>query len=239
MWTAYEYWAEQQRQQQEAAAKNDPNKNKIGGDKTTENPTTGPSGGSTGGSGSGTSTGPQGNGTPDVGDMVTYTGGYYYGDSYGGGGKGRRGVGKQVQITRINNGAPYPIHVYSKDSAYGWLKKEQLSGFDTGGYTGSWNTEDGRLALLHQKELVLNATDTENMLNAVNALRNITDSIGAMMLGRLANITAPGVGNVEDGTLEQNVHIDASFPNVTSSQEIENALNNLVNAATQHIHSKK
>ena len=236
---AYEYWAEQQRQQQEAAAKNDPNKNKIGGDKTTENPTTGPSGGSTGGSGSGTSTGPQGNGTPDIGDMVTYTGGYYYGDSYGGGGKGRRGVGKQVQITRINNGAPYPIHVYSKDSAYGWLKKEQLSGFDTGGYTGSWNTEDGRLALLHQKELVLNATDTENMLNAVNALRNITDSIGAMMLGRLANITAPGVGNIEDGTLEQNVHIDASFPNVTSSQEIENALNNLVNAATQHIHSKK
>lgn len=234
---AYEYWAEQQRQQQEAAAKNDPNKNKVGGDKTTENPTTGSTGGS--GTGSGTSSGPQGNGTPDVGDVVTYTGGYYYGDSYGGGGKGRRGVGKQVQITRINNGAPYPIHVYSKDSAYGWLKKEQLSGFDTGGYTGNWNTEDGRLALLHQKELVLNATDTENMLNAVNALRNITDSMGAMMLGRLANITAPGVGNIEDGTLEQNVHIDASFPNVTSSQEIENALNNLVNAATQHIHSKK
>lgn len=235
---AYEYWAEQQRQQQEAAAKNDPNKNKIGGDKTTENPTTGPSGGS-GTGGAGTNSGPQGNGTPDVGDTVTYTGGYYYGDSYGGGGKGRRGVGKQVQITRINNGAPYPIHVYSKDSAYGWLKKEQLSGFDTGGYTGAWSSADGKLALLHQKELVLNATDTENMLNAVNILRNITDSLGAMMLGRLANISAPGVGNIEDGTLEQNVHIDASFPNVQSSQEIENALNNLVNAATQHIHLKK
>lgn len=235
---AAKYWAEQQRQAQAEAAKKveaekKPDKvanNSVGG---------GGNSGSGAGGGSGSGTGPQGNGTPDVGDMVTYTGGYYYGDSYGGGGKGRRGVGKRVQVTRINNGAPYPIHVYSKDSAYGWLKKEQLSGFDTGGYTGSWNTEDGRLALLHQKELVLNATDTENMLNAVNALRNITDSMGAMMLGRLANITAPGVGNIEDGTLEQNVHIDASFPNVTSSQEIENALNNLVNAATQHIHSKK
>ena len=234
---AYEYWAEQQRQQQAAADKNDPNKNKIGGDKTSENPTTGSTGGG-GGTGGG-ATGPQGNGSPDVGDMVTYTGGYYYGDSYGGGGKGRRGVGKQVKITRINNGAPYPIHVYSTDSAYGWLKKEQLSGFDTGGYTGQWNDNNGRLALLHQKELVLNSVDTENMLNAVKALRNITDSMGAMMLSKLANISAPGVGGIEDGTLEQNVHIDASFPNVTSSQEIENALNNLVNAAAQHIHSKK
>lgn len=233
---AAKYWAEQQRQAQAEAAKKVEAEKKP--DKVANN-SVGGGGNSGSGAGGGSGSGPQGNGTPDVGDMVTYTGGYYYGDSYGGGGKGKRGVGKRVQVTRINNGAPYPIHVYSKDSAYGWLKKEQLSGFDTGGYTGSWNTKDGRLALLHQKELVLNATDTENMLNAVNALRNITDSMGAMMLGRLANITAPGVGNIEDGTLEQNVHIDASFPNVTSSQEIENALNNLVNAATQYIHSKK
>lgn len=236
---AYEYWAEQQRQAQVEAEKNVKADEKP--DKVANNTVGGGSGSGTGsgGSGSGTGTGPQGNGSPEVGDTVTYTGGYYYGDSYGGSGKGNRGVGKQVQITRINKGAPYPIHVYSKDSAYGWLKKEQLSGFDTGGYTGDWNSGDGRLALLHQKELVLNAADTENMLNAVNALRNLTDSMGAMMLGRLANISAPGVGNIEDGTLEQNVHIDASFPNVQSSQEIENALNNLVNAATQHIHLKK
>jgi hypothetical protein len=46
------------------------------------------------------------------------------------------------------------------------------SGFDTGGYTGAWGT-DGRLAMLHQKELVLNASDTENMLAAVDILREV------------------------------------------------------------------
>jgi hypothetical protein len=32
------------------------------------------------------------------------------------------------------------------------------------GYTGKWNSTDGKMAILHEKELVLNASDTENML---------------------------------------------------------------------------
>ena len=183
-------------------------------------------------------TGPQGNGSVDVGDTVTYTGGYYY-TSSGGGSKGKRGIGKQVRVTQIAPGAKYPIHVYSTDSAYGWLTKEQLSGYDTGGYTGEWDNS-GRLALLHQKELVLNATDTENMLAAVEIIRSITDSIGSGMLSRLASLNASAVGfnanNTE--TIEQNVHIEASFPNVKDSREIENALNNLVNTASQRVHTK-
>ena len=183
-------------------------------------------------------TGPQGNGNPDVGDVVTYTGGYYY-TSSNGGSKGKRGIGKQVRITQIANGAKYPIHVYSTDSAYGWLKKEQLSGYDTGGYTGEWDNS-GRLALLHQKELVLNATDTQNMLAAVEIIRSITDTIGSGMLSRLASLNASAVGfnasNAE--TIEQNVHIEASFPNVKDSREIEDALNNLVNTASQRVHTK-
>ena len=46
--------------------------------------------------------------------------------------------------------------------------------FDTGGYTGSWGP-DGRLAMLHQKEIILNAHDTENFLKAVNIVRDISD----------------------------------------------------------------
>jgi hypothetical protein len=42
--------------------------------------------------------------------------------------------------------------------------------FDTGGYTGSWGPE-GRLAMLHQKEIVLNAHDTENILSIVDMVR--------------------------------------------------------------------
>jgi hypothetical protein len=47
-----------------------------------------------------------------------------------------------------------------------------FTGFDTGGYTGEWGS-DGRLALLHQKELVLNADDTSKFLSAIEIVRNI------------------------------------------------------------------
>ena len=52
-------------------------------------------------------------------------------------------------------------------------------------------------------------------------------------------ISANGIAALSGGfgtdTLEQMVHIDAQFPNVKDSKEIENALNNLVNMASQHI----
>jgi hypothetical protein len=67
-----------------------------------------------------------GDGVPRVGDTVTYTGGEYYHDSYGSSPAGHRGPGKKVKITYLNNEAPYPIHVESSDSAYGWLKKSQI-----------------------------------------------------------------------------------------------------------------
>ena len=47
------------------------------------------------------------------------------------------------------------------------------SSFDTGGYTGSWDSS-GRLAILHQKELILNAGETKDFLKALNILRSIS-----------------------------------------------------------------
>jgi hypothetical protein len=38
--------------------------------------------------------------------------------------------------------------------------------FDTGGYTGDWGS-DGRLAVVHEKELILNPGDTANFLSAI------------------------------------------------------------------------
>lgn len=88
--------------------------------------------------------------------------------------------------------------------------------------------------MLHQKELVLNRKDTANMLNAVEVLRGITDNIGADLLGRMAGMTAGGFNSAVGGNaLEQNVHIEATFPGVKSSIEIQDALNNLVNMAAQ------
>jgi hypothetical protein len=100
---------------------------------------------------------------------------------------------------------------------------------------------NGRLALLHQKELVLNAKDTENLLDTVSIMRNLAYSLGANMLEKLANFSSgytPALAT-ENGSLEQNVHIDAQFPNVRNASEIEDALNNLVNAAAQRAMESK
>lgn len=121
------------------------------------------------------------------------------------------------------------------------LKKNY--GLDTGGYTGLF--DDAKLAFLHQKELVLNQSDTENILAAVQAVRTIgTDlfksieksldgnAIAAMtLMGQKLNpiATTP----VQD-SIEQTVHIDkVEFPNVTSRTEIEEAFISLTNDAAQ------
>jgi hypothetical protein len=49
-------------------------------------------------------------------------------------------------------------------------------GYATGGYTGEWGPE-GKLAVLHEKEIVLNKHDTENLLMAVDMLSNILSTI--------------------------------------------------------------
>ena len=109
--------------------------------------------------------------------------------------------------------------------------------YDTGGYTGEWG-QDGRLAVLHQKELVLNASDTANMLDIVNVVRDIVRQIDAQALySRGRRFDLPRIETRAE-TLEQNVHIEANFPNATSHQEIEQAFDNLINLASQYANKK-
>jgi len=51
------------------------------------------------------------------------------------------------------------------------------------------------------------------------------------MANGLGDLIMPSVSS-EMGELEQNVHIEAEFPNVTDHNEIEQAFNNLVNMAS-------
>ena len=71
-------------------------------------------------------------------------------------------------------------------------------------------------------------------------MRNLANNLGENILARLAGVTA-GKGSLGDGNslLEQNVHIDATFPGVKDAKEIEDALNNLVNTASQRAFEKK
>lgn len=105
--------------------------------------------------------------------------------------------------------------------------------FDTGGLaTGpmpAFLAQDG------QKELVLNNNDTENMLAAVQIMRDsiayYLSSIGVRQAGIIS--AANGSGTVENNN-QNPVIINADFPNVSAREEIEAAFANLVNQAAQY-----
>lgn len=215
------------------------------------NSTSSGGGGSSNTGGGSTSQGSGGDGKLTVGETVTYTGGTYYYDSYGTSPAGKRGPGKKVKVTSIKeDGRPYPIHVMSTDSAYGWLTKGQLSGYDTGGYTGDWAGGDGRLALLHSKELVLNKDDTKNILDTVQILRqfaikDLAQSVGDAISYGLNSLIGKALdfnSNNYDTTQvnnntneEQNVtiNVEAVFPHADDINEIREAILSLPNYASQ------
>lgn len=115
-----------------------------------------------------------------------------------------------------------------------WRK---LVGFRSGGYTGTWN-DNGKLAFLHQKELVLNADDTENMLASIQLVRQIAKQLD-FNSQQISTLSSSGFTvSSQDGTLEQNVRIEASFPNATDRYEIQEAFNTLVNVASQYANRK-
>ena len=134
-----------------------------------------------------------------------------------------------------------------KGSDY-WIRQNSISGYDTGGYTGDWKSSEGRLAFLHQKELVLNAKDTENMLKMLDISRSMT-SVMSSVSNKIKDMIyqidkANYIRNMNSRTqlqdisnqLEQKVHIEATFPNVSQSHEIEDAFADTTNLNSE-LHS--
>lgn len=122
----------------------------------------------------------QGDGKIQKGDNVTFTTGKYYNDSYGTAPSGywHRGEKNAVYVTSINTakGATHPYHISTGKKLgsgdLGWVKKEQLTGYKTGGmvdFTGpAWL--DGTRS---KPESVLSAADTQNLLNLTDVLGNL------------------------------------------------------------------
>lgn len=118
-------------------------------------------------------------------------------------------------------------------------ENHKFTGFDTGGYTGEFGPE-GKFAILHEKELVLNQQDTQNLLDTVDIVDKLLNSLEYQNLLQDFNISNVGNGiNKSKDTLEQDVTIHAEFPNVQDHNEIEMALSNLVNTASQYANRKK
>ena len=125
-------------------------------------------------------------------------------------------------------------------SRRGQLKSYYYGAFDTGGYTGEWGP-DGKFAMLHEKELVLNKSDTSNILSAVDMIRTISNTIDLNAMSASQGLTSLlGAGRIGEHkeSLEQNVTIHAEFPGVSDRNEIQEAFNNLINAASQYANRK-
>jgi hypothetical protein len=128
-----------------------------------------------------------------------------------------------------------------------WAKQLGIA-LDTGGYTGDWNGA-GRFALLHQKELILNANDTKNILSAVSAVRDMSGLNGMVGNSISALLEKIGLGDIPKfkGSInnaneenETNVfNINAEFPNANDVNEIREALLSLPRLATQYISNNK
>lgn len=195
------------------------------------------------------------NGSPDIGDSVTLKKGSVYatkGNGLKGWDKYTKGKkkGQYKRSTRAISGKITAIRNKTAKISYrnsdwklrtAWVRIADLSGYDTGGYTGAWGSE-GKLAMLHQKELVLNKTDTANFLKTVDMVRDIAKTIDLNAItaagGLRAALTAITPKFKED-ILQQEVTIHADFPNVTDRDQIKEAFDDLVNLASQYANRKQ
>ena len=138
-----------------------------------------------------------------------------------------------VGNTGVGNGAHLDFRILKDGVA---IDPTKYIKFDTGGYTGSWGAE-GRLAMLHEKELVLNKRDTVNLLDTiklVNEVLKATDSsrfqTSHTLNKTLSEMFKTGIAN----GIEQNVTITAEFPNATDKEEIKAAFDDIINEAVQY-----
>ena len=121
------------------------------------------------------------------------------------------------------------------------------SAFYSGGYTGSWgeggvDEKKGKMAILHEKELVLNQTDTQNILSAVGLIRDMTTEMKNSAFGTVLDMISvyknirpeDPLGN----SIEQRVSIEAVFPDASDANEIRTALLSLADEAYMYSSKK-
>ena len=180
---------------------------------------------------------------------------------YMGNGQMINATGTKTQITNINSKKAGLIgygrigNSNTLPSANSVIQKFLSGGYGgaaSGAYTGDWGPgqgigiDNGKIIKVHPKELILNKSDTRNILRAVDIVRSMNDwvdkqvqqmsSISSSKLDSLFNSAIP---RYETQPIKQEVTIQADFPGVTDHYEIEEALSNLSNNAAQYISANK
>ena len=70
-------------------------------------------------------------------------------------------------------------------------------------------------------------------------LQSVKSSVSDRISGLMSRFSGGNAIANDHMTIEQNVHIDAKFEGQTESHQIQNALINLVNYASQHAYDTK
>ena len=181
-----------------------------------------------------------------IGDRITGT---KYSIGYGTIDDAKEALAKLLEDNNPKDG--YPDNLPPTAQLY---KKQgdNDNAFFTGGYTGVQNNGDsnGRLAMLHQKEIVLNKDDTENLLESVSLIRDMTaingsisDAIASAVVNTILSLSKGldnrfdpiGMANPEYSESGGNVfNITAEFPNANNADEIREAILSLPNYASQY-----
>lgn len=135
----------------------------------------------------------------------------------------------------------YAANMYTIEQIREFLKQMGLPAFKSGGYTGEWGPS-GRLAIIHEKELILNQDDTNSLINIIRDYGKLKSSNSMDILNLSFNdiiskfksiINKINLNN-QNQVAAQQVSIEASFPNVSVASEIEDAFNDLLNRAAQY-----
>lgn len=109
---------------------------------------------------------------------------------------------------------------------------EDISSNAVGGELSNWGSE-GKIGILHQNEVVVNS-DLVQKIRDFFANNTEHNTMWALDRNTQLDSMLQSVAESNKTTLDQNVNIKAEFPNVKEHTEIEQALNNLVNRASQY-----
>lgn len=114
-------------------------------------------------------------------------------------------------------------------------KEKQLSSTEIGNI---WAEIQNKINSAEQGKTDLETSDLQSMFKAVQMVRNMTNALSGFSANQLETLGRNSINSLAgintNSTLDQNVHIDASFPNVREHTEIEQAFENLVNMASMH-----
>lgn len=172
---------------------------------------------------------PQGDGSPNVGDKVTFVSGRYTQDSYGQGRSGQKYQGQQVYITKINLKGSKPYHISTGstlgDGDLGWVTLDQLSGYAKGSRGISknqyaWTQENGAEIIRTSDGALLTPLNRGDQVFTADMSRKLFDFAKSDIPNSLLQ-NQDLIKNSTTGTINNQNDITINLPNVTNYEQFK------------------